>query len=209
MGLRVVSLLPSATEIVCLVAAQCSADAAPQLVGRSHECDYPAGLAHLPVLTAAKTSFTDSADVDRQVREALSSGSGLYTVDRALLQQLQPDVIVTQSLCSVCSVDLCQVQRIAEGIQPPPRIIDLNPQNLEEVLLDVERVGAELGQPAARRAPAWPLWSGWPLSLWGATGPRSSSTWPAAPTRSTLCWSEPRCLPAQKAQSPGAPALFT
>lgn len=97
MGLRVVSLLPSATEIVCLVAAQCSADAAPQLVGRSHECDYPAGLAHLPVLTAAKTSFTDSADVDRQVREALSSGSGLYTVDRALLQQLQPDVIVTQA----------------------------------------------------------------------------------------------------------------
>jgi ABC-type Fe3+-hydroxamate transport system substrate-binding protein len=93
---RVVSLLPSATEIVCLVAAECDADGtAPALVAKSHECDWPPGL-DVPMLTAAKTTFTTSADVDQQVRSALASGNGLYTVDQEHLKQLQPDVIVTQ-----------------------------------------------------------------------------------------------------------------
>ncbi|KAI3423921.1 hypothetical protein D9Q98_009755 [Chlorella vulgaris] len=151
---RVVSLLPSATEIVCLVAAECDADGTtPALVAKSHECDWPPGL-DLPMLTAAKTTFTTSADVDQQVRSALASGNGLYTVDQEHLKQLQPDVIVTQSLCSVCSVDFCQVELVAAGIEPPPKLIDLNPANLQDVLADVERVGAELGQPAAGKAAA-------------------------------------------------------
>ncbi|KAL4424860.1 hypothetical protein ABPG77_011110 [Micractinium sp. CCAP 211/92] len=152
--LRVVSLLPSATEIIQLVAAHCADEAPFQLVGRSHECDFPPGLEHLPMLTAAKTQWTNSEDVDRQVREALSSGKGLYSVDRERLQQLAPDVIVTQSLCSVCSVDFCYVQDIAAGIEPRPQVVDLNPQNLQEVLADVRRVGQLLGQPAAGEAAA-------------------------------------------------------
>ncbi|KAL4421347.1 hypothetical protein ABPG75_010638 [Micractinium tetrahymenae] len=149
--LRVVSLLPSATEIIQLVAAHCdTSNGVPfELVGRSHECDFPGGLEHLPSLTAAKTQWTDSADVDRQVREALSSGTGLYSVDREQLQQLGPDIIVMQSLCSVCSVDFCYVQDIAAGIEPRPQVADLNPQSLQEVLADVRRVGGLLGQPAA------------------------------------------------------------
>jgi hypothetical protein len=122
--MRIVSLLPSATEVVCLVAqhavagagdsqgndssgspaaagggsaaASAAAKSLLELVGRSHECDYPAGLGHLPMLTAAKTTWTNSADVDAQVREALAAGTGLYTVDHQALAALRPDAIITQ-----------------------------------------------------------------------------------------------------------------
>ena len=151
--LRVVSLLPSATEIVALLLAEQDGTAPPAggrrgvaLVGRSHECDHPAALVeHLPVLTAAKTTFTTSAEVDSAVRAALAAGTGLYTVDRGLLEQLAPDVIITQSLCSVCSVDFCLVERIAAGLPSRPRLVDLNPQSLGDVLTDIVAVGDALG----------------------------------------------------------------
>lgn len=152
--LRVVSLLPSATEVVQLVADGC--DGAVILVGRSHECDFPPEVEAAGVLTASKIKWTDSADVDRQVREALSekavSSKALYTVDRQLLTELRPDVIVTQSLCEVCCVDYCQVEDIAAGLDPRPLVVDLNPRSLQDVLADVRRLGALMGQPAAGEA---------------------------------------------------------
>ena len=96
MSLRVVSLLPSATEILC------SIGGSHLLVGRSHEDNYPSNITHLPILTGQRTSWTTAADVDRQVSTALTGGQSLYTLDLNLLKQLEPSVILTQSLCSVC-----------------------------------------------------------------------------------------------------------
>lgn len=156
--MRIVSLLPSATEILCLVGG------AKRLVGKSHECDHPGdpglGLEHLPVLTAARTTFGDgqgaSAEVDRQVREALSSGQGaggppsLYTLDTGMLEALQPDIILTQNLCEVCSIALPEVRaaakRIGERTGTEPTVISLDPHTLEQVYDDCLTIGAAIGK---------------------------------------------------------------
>jgi ABC-type Fe3+-hydroxamate transport system substrate-binding protein len=160
--MRVASLLPSATEILCAIEG-----GSELLVGRSHECDFPAppqhaGLQRLPVLTSQKTHATTSADIDRQVREALHKDGGdgadagaasasLYSLDGDLLRKLRPDVILTQDLCEVCSIDLNAVRAIARELNPQPAIISLNPASLEDVFDDVLRVGEAVGLgPAAR-----------------------------------------------------------
>lgn len=150
-GMRVVSLLPSATELLCEVGG------ASLLVGRSHECDEPASLAHVPVLTRSRLAPIgadgDSAAIDHAVRTALAEGSGLYEVDEAALRALRPDVILTQDLCEVCSVDLRTVERIAETMDPRPRIVNLNPVSIEDVFDDLLRVGEAVGlHEAAERA---------------------------------------------------------
>ena len=112
----------------------------------SHECDYPESCVNnLPTLTSSTISFTTSLDVDRQVREHLETGQGLYSVDTEALSRLKPDVIVTQSLCKVCSVDFCLVQKIALEMECQPKVVDTNPQDLLEVLSDVERIGKAIG----------------------------------------------------------------
>lgn len=136
---RIVSLLPSATEILCAIGAE------PFLVGRSHECDFPPSVAHLPVLTAARTSFQSAAQVDRDVRDRLAAGEPLYTLDTALLESLRPDLIVTQDLCAVCSIDLDAVRRVADRLTPRPRVLSLNPATLEAVLDDHLTLGAAVG----------------------------------------------------------------
>ena len=121
------------------------------LVGRSHECDFPAEIADRPVLTSQVTHAATSAEIDQQVREALkdgSSGAGLYRLDVAGLRALQPDVILTQDLCEVCSIDLRTVQRLAADMNPAPRIVNLNPGSLMDVLDDLLRVGEAVGLEA-------------------------------------------------------------
>ncbi|KAF9574923.1 hypothetical protein EC968_004924 [Mortierella alpina] len=136
---RIISLLPSAAEIICLVGGQ------PEMVARSHEDDFPATIQHLPILTEAKTKFTTSADVDRQVSEALSQGTSLYELDVEQLQALKPSVIVTQDLCNVCSIDLVSVQRVASKMDPRPEIVTLNPTSLAEVMESITTVGNAIG----------------------------------------------------------------
>lgn len=137
---RVVSLLPSATEALCAIGAE------GLLVGRSHECDHPPTIADHPVLTAARTRFENSAQVDREVRSALgegdAGGASLYTLDERLLAELRPDVILTQDLCHVCSIDLRAVQRVASGLESKPAIVSLNPRTFEAVLDDLLTIGA-------------------------------------------------------------------
>ena len=147
--MRVVSLLPSATEILCRIGAE------DLLVGRSHECDFPASVGDRPVLTSQVTHGQTSAEIDRQVREALggAGGSALYRLDEALLRQLRPDLILTQDLCDVCSIDLRTVQRVAAEMPAPPAIVSLNPSTVMQVLDDVLRVGDAVGRgPQAQRA---------------------------------------------------------
>ncbi|KAI9281439.1 hypothetical protein BC943DRAFT_329884 [Umbelopsis sp. AD052] len=140
-SLRVVSLLPSAAEIICLVAPH------ELLVGRSHEDDFPHSITNRPILTAAKTTFTTSEDVNRQVSESLSTGQSLYDLDAEALAKLKPDVVVTQDLCDVCSIDLVTVERVARKLNPVPKVITLNPQNLQDVLANITEIGTALGFP--------------------------------------------------------------
>ncbi len=145
--MRIVSLLPSATETLCLI------DGRGMLVGRSHECDFPDGLEGVPTLTAARTGHGDAAAIDAQVREQLAEGRSLYTINEAGIARLRPDLILTQDVCSVCSIDLETVRRLAERMTPRPRVLSLNPTTVEGVLDDVLTVGEAAGlEREARQA---------------------------------------------------------
>jgi ABC-type Fe3+-hydroxamate transport system substrate-binding protein len=138
--MRVVSLLPSATETLCLLGGS------DLLVGRSHECDFPPSIQDRPVLTSQITDFTTPAEVDRQVSAALAEGQALYRLDTNSLRALEPDVILTQDLCEVCSIDLGTVRAAAAAITPSPRVVSLNPTTIEGVFDDVLAIGGAVGR---------------------------------------------------------------
>ncbi|MBA2442935.1 MAG: cobalamin-binding protein [Rubrobacter sp.] len=142
----VVSLLPGATETVGFVGA------AGSLVGVTHECDYPPGVERLPKLTASRIDHhaLSSSEIDSAVGNLTDAGS-IYTLDANLLEELAPDLIVTQGLCDVCAVSLDVVERAAADLSSEPRILSLNPGSLEEVLRDTETLGATLGRARETR----------------------------------------------------------
>jgi iron complex transport system substrate-binding protein len=132
---RVVSLLPSATEIVAELGRL------ELLIGRSEECDWPREVSRLPVVGRARvdTASLASAAVDDAVREAVSGGRSLYVVDEALLRDLRPELVLTQDLCAVCAVssgELC-------ALDVPT--LSLDPRTLAEIADSVELVGEALG----------------------------------------------------------------
>jgi ABC-type Fe3+-hydroxamate transport system substrate-binding protein len=148
-NIRVVSLLPSATEMLCALPG-----GREMLVGRSHECDYPASIGHVPVLTMARTAGAssggvevgrDSAAIDAAVRAALASGESLYTLDGERLAALKPDVILTQDLCRVCSIDVGTVRRLAASIGAGVNVVSLNAETIEGVFDDLVQVGVAVG----------------------------------------------------------------
>ena len=148
MALRVVSLLPSATEIVCALGAEA------ELVGISHECDFPESIRSRPVLTHSRLGAGGtSGEIDRAVRALVGQALSIYGVDEAALAALAPDVIVTQDLCAVCAVSLEDVQGAVARLarRDSVHLVSLSPTRLAEVLSDLERVGAALGRLAAAR----------------------------------------------------------
>jgi iron complex transport system substrate-binding protein len=148
-ALRVVSLLPSATEIVCAIGAE------PNLVGISHECDFPASIRDRPVLTRSRLpTGGSSGEIDRAVRALVGDALSIYAVDERALAELSPDVIVTQDLCEVCAVSLDDVRSAVARLagRDSVRIVSLSPTRLGDVLADVERVGEALGRLDAARA---------------------------------------------------------
>ena len=138
---RIVSLLPSATEIVCALGLR------DRLVGVSHECDHPADVVGLPVVTASKVDARGSSrDIDRGIRGLVESGLGVYRIDADLLASLAPDLIVTQDQCDVCAVPYADVVEATRALAGRgTEIVSLRPTRIAEVWGDVERVGAAAG----------------------------------------------------------------
>lgn len=142
--MRIVSLIASATEIVAALAAE------GDLVGRSHECDFPESVLALPHLTApkfhgAKTSLA----IDRAVKSLVEQGLAVYEVDAARLELLAPDVILTQDQCEVCAVSLADVEAaVCQWTGRQAAVVSLRPHTLADVLGDIERVGGAIGRRA-------------------------------------------------------------
>jgi iron complex transport system substrate-binding protein len=130
--MRIVSLVPSATEMLFALGL------GDDLVAVTHECDYPAPARELPKITRdVLPPGLTAAQIDAAVRERTLGGQSIYELDGELLRELEPDLIVTQSLCSVCAVSADDVRAIAEEIRTHPRVVSLDPRTLGEVLGDV------------------------------------------------------------------------
>ncbi|WP_263785256.1 ABC transporter substrate-binding protein [Salinibacter grassmerensis] len=140
---RIVSLIPSATEIVDALGY------GDDLVGRSHECDHPPGVEALPALTAPKVPLEGSSrEIDDRVRTLLDEAMSVYDVDEERLNALRPDLILTQSQCEVCAVSLPTVeQAVADRMEGDPTVVALEPRSLADVRDDIRRVAEALGCP--------------------------------------------------------------
>lgn len=137
---RVVSLIASATEIVCALGRR------DWMVGRSHECDFPADVGSLAPLTAPKFDVSGtSLEIDNNVKGVLELGLSVYKVDADALKDLRPDVIVTQDQCEVCAANLSDVEEaLCEWNERPSNIISLKPERLADVWDDIAQVAAAL-----------------------------------------------------------------
>src|SRR5438034_11323173 len=141
--MRVVSLLPAATEIVAALGML------DHLVGVSHECDYPLEARTRPRVThcGIHAGALAGEEGDRWVSDALAAAGTLYSMDEALIRRLQPDVIITQRLCDVCAVGYESVTAFAATLPGPPHVINLDPSSVPDVLQDIRTVGAALAVP--------------------------------------------------------------
>lgn len=139
--MRVVSLICSATEIVCALGR------GGDLVGRSHECDFPPEVSALPALTAPQFDIGgNSAEIDTRVKDLVRDGLAIYRIDADLLRDLRPDVIVTQDQCEVCGASLADVQAaVRDWTGADVRIVSCKPLGLEDVWTDIRNVGDALG----------------------------------------------------------------
>lgn len=137
---RIVSLIASSTEIVCALGCQ------DYLVGRSHECDYPAAVKTLPVCTSPKFNIEGSSyEIDQRVKAVLQEALSVYRVDAELLERLQPTHIITQAQCEVCAVSLKDVeQAVCEFTRSHPVIVSLEPNALRDIWNDIQKVADAL-----------------------------------------------------------------
>lgn len=139
--MRIVSLLPSATELICQLGLE------SELVGVTHECDYPPSVRALPKVTRTLIpTAASSREIDELVRERLKTERALYTLDLPLLAVLQPNLIVTQALCDVCAVAAAEVRAAACSLPGQPRVVNLEPTCLDDVFECLRMVGDATGR---------------------------------------------------------------
>src|SRR5213083_1134306 len=133
---RIVSLVPAATEIAAALGLM------DDVVGVSHECDFPKQANERPRVTHCHVHDTmmASGEVDEWVRRALRDNGTIYTIDEPLLRKLQPEVILTQKLCDVCAVGYGTVAKLAQTLPGPPRVVNLEPTSLADIFGDIRRV---------------------------------------------------------------------
>jgi iron complex transport system substrate-binding protein len=133
---RIVSLVPAATEIAAALGLM------EDVVGVSHECDFPSEANTRPRVTKCPVHDAGlaSRDVDEWVRRALRENGTIYTIDEPLLRELRPDVILTQKLCDVCAVGYGTVARLAETLPDPPEVVNLEPSTLSDIFDDIRRI---------------------------------------------------------------------
>ena len=144
---RIVSFLPAATEITYALGA--GAD----LVGRSHECDYPPQVRSLPVVSkpALPLEGLSQKEIDRAVATHLATGESLYRVDEVLLDELHPDIVFTQDLCQVCAPSGNELGRALNEMSQPPQVLSLTPRNLAEIAENILAIGDATGRNEAAR----------------------------------------------------------
>jgi iron complex transport system substrate-binding protein len=140
-SLRIISLLPSATEIVAALGLR------ENLVGRSHECDFPPGVESLPICSSTKIPAQGTSyEIDGRVKEIVAEGLSVYRVSVERLRELQPDLILTQTQCAVCAVTPRDLEvALCTWTGARPAMLSLEPNNLDDVWNDVRRVGEALG----------------------------------------------------------------
>ena len=140
---RIVSLIASATEIVAGLGFE------DQLVGRSHECDYPLSVERLPACSTSKVNIgASSRAIDDQVRAIVTEGLSVYRVDPDLLNELAPTVIITQTQCQVCAVSLKDIEyAVCQLVSSQPRIVSLEPMSLGDIWTDIRALADDLGDP--------------------------------------------------------------
>jgi len=141
--MRIVSLLPAATEISAALGLM------DQVVGVSHECDFPEQASQRPRVTHCPIHGGKmvSREVDEWVRRALHDNGTIYTIDEALLRKLQPDVILTQKLCDVCAVGYGTVAKLAQTLPGSPRVVNLEPTSLADVFDDIRLIAQACDVP--------------------------------------------------------------
>jgi iron complex transport system substrate-binding protein len=135
--MRICSLLPGATEIACALGL------ADDLVGVSHECDFPAAARSKPVMVKSRIDPTmiGSGEIDRRVGDLLGSKQSLYALDEKLFIDSEPDIILTQGLCDVCALDYNDVVQATRSLRKEPTIVSLDPHCLDDILKDILRIG--------------------------------------------------------------------
>jgi iron complex transport system substrate-binding protein len=136
--MRIVSLLPSATEIVYALGL------GDELVGRTHECDYPPEVTHVPVVTASVGGTPDdsSREINQRVADSVHQGSSIYRLDRQALADARPDLILTQELCEVCAVSYREVGQAARQLGTDATVVSLEPTSIEGIFNTISTVGA-------------------------------------------------------------------
>ena len=139
--LKIVSLLPSATEIICALGLE------ENLIGITHACDYPKSIRNRPALTASRISHEtmSSAEIDHAVRSQLDGHGSIYDLDERQLAALKPDLIVTQELCEVCAVSYKTVQKAAKIFAADATVVSLEPNTIADILDNVRTVGELCG----------------------------------------------------------------
>ena len=140
--MRIVSLLPSTTEIVCALSLE------NDLVGITHECDFPATITDKPRLTASRISHETmtSAEIDHAVRSQLDGHGSIYDLDEARLRELNPDLILTQELCDVCAVSYKTVSQAARAFEADVKVVSLEPNTIADIFANIRTVGELTGR---------------------------------------------------------------